>query len=205
MAQQRLVVFADYICPFCRLAEAGVARLRSEGWTVEGAALELRPAGTPLPDPNAAWIENAWKHSVEPLAAEAGVAMKRPSLMTRTRKAHEAAAFARSEGKYAAMNAAIYDAYWSDGRDIGRIDVLVDIGRTAGLDPGALRVALDIDQWTERVEQDEQRAAQLRISGVPAYVLTDATDNGTGVAAGIRVGLQRYNELKAWVEHEHDI
>jgi predicted DsbA family dithiol-disulfide isomerase len=203
---KRLVLFADYVCPFCFLAEAAVARLReSAGMAVTGAAFELRPSGTPLPDVEAQWLRDAWTRSVEPLAAQRGVSLQRPSLMTRTRKAHEAAAYARSEDRWAAMHTAIYAAYWQEGRDIGRIDVLVDIGRDVGLDASGLRVALDIDQWTARVEQDEAWAAQLRLGGVPAYVLTAAGDGGTGVAADIRIGLQQYEELKAWVERDNDI
>ena len=204
--EQRLIIFADYVCPFCRLADAGAARLRSEGRVaVDGAAFELYPSGTPVPDVDADWMRAAWTHSIEGLAAELDVPMKRPAVIPRTRKAHEAAAYARSEGKHAAMHAAIYAAYWQDGRDIGRIDVLVGIGRDAGLDPSGLKVALDIDQWTERVEKDQTRAAQLGLSGVPAYMLTGVSDTGTPVAADIRVGLQGYEELRAWVEHKHDV
>lgn len=205
MPEQRLTVIADYTCPFCCLAEHGAARLRSSGVMVEGAAFELRPAGMPLPDPNAEWLVRAWHQHVEPLAADAGIVLNRPSFTTRTRKAHEAAAYARSEDRYQEMHGAIYRAYWHDGRDIGRIDVLVEIGREIGLDPGGLRVALDIDQWTARVVEDETWAAGLRLSGVPAYVKTGSAGAGHRVAADTRVGLQRYEELRAWVERDHDI
>jgi predicted DsbA family dithiol-disulfide isomerase len=193
---KRLVLFADYVCPFCFLAEAVTTRLEADGVVVERAAFELRPAGTPLPDLDAGWMREAWLRSVEPLAAELDVMMTRPSIATRTRKPHEAAAYARSEGMLPAMHAAIYAAYWQEGRDIGRIDVLVDIGRSVGLDPGGLRVALDIDQWTERVEQDEAWAADLGLGGVPAWVRADAG----GAAFAVLVGLQRYEELTAWMK-----
>lgn len=203
MEGTRLVLFADYVCPFCFLAEAVTSRL--DDGAVDGAAFELRPAGTPLPDLDAAWLREAWTRSVEPLAAELGVSITRPGRATRTRKPHEAAAYARSVGLHAAMRSAIYAAYWQQGRDIGRIDVLVEIGRSVGLDPGGLRVALDIDQWTARVDEDEAWAAELGLGGVPAYVLTTGDESGTRVAAGIRVGLQRYEELTAWMERNNDI
>jgi predicted DsbA family dithiol-disulfide isomerase len=204
VAEKRLILFADYVCPFCYLAEVGAARLREGGIEVRSAAFELRPPGTPLPDAREPWMTRAWRQSVEPLAAEIGVSMAQPALMTRTRKAHEAAAYARSQGMHDRMHAALYAAYWQDARDIGRIDVLVDIARESGLDPSGLRVALDIDQFTEQVEQDEAWAARLGLAGVPAYVRADDAD-GTGVAADMRVGLQRYDELGAWMGIENDI
>lgn len=203
MTGKRLVLFADYVCPYCFLAETGVARLRERGKiTIEGAAFELRPAGTVLPHIGAGWLEEVWTRSVEPLAAAMRVVLERPKLMTRTRKAHEAASYARSEGLYAEMHAALYAAYWQDGRDIGRIDVLTDVARETGVDAAGLRVALDIDQCTARVEQDEAWAAQLGIGGVPAYVLMDEEGGGTGVAADMRIGLLRYEQLERWVMQE---
>lgn len=202
MPGKRLVLFADYVCPFCFLAETGVARLRdSRTAAIDGAAFELRPPGTALPDVQAAWLDDLWTRTIEPLAAAMGVALARPAVVTRTRKAHEAAAYARTKGRYAEMHAALYVAYWQEGRDIGRIDVLTEVARGIGLDPAGLRVALDIDQCTERVEQDEAWAARLGLGGVPAYVLLPE-GSGTGVAADIRVGLQRYEQLETWVMRE---
>lgn len=206
MQEKRLILFADYACPYSFLAEVGASRLREEGSVrVDGAAFELRPAGTPLPAAEAEWPEEQWSRTIAPLADSVGVVLKRPTLAVRTRKAHEAASYARDEGAYAAMHAALYAAYWRDGRDIGRIDVLTEIGREVGLDASGLRVALDIDQQTARVEQDEAWAVRLGLDAVPAWVMLNDGAAGTGVAAGVMVGLQRYEELKAWVERDNDI
>lgn len=206
MQEKRLILFGDYVCPYCFFAEVGAARLREEGVVrVEGAAFELRPAGTPLPAVEDRWSRDVWTRTIAPLADGLGVVLKRPTLMTRTRKAHEAAAYARSEGRYDGMHAALYAAFWQEGRDIGRIDVLAEIGREVGLDASGLRVALDIDQQTARVEEDEAWAARLGLGAVPAWVMTNDGAAGTGVAADVLVGLQRYEELKAWVERDNDI
>lgn len=200
VGQRRLVVFADYVCPFCRLAESVLARLRRDhGVESEVAAFELRPPGSPVPGAANPWKREAWHRVIVPLAAELGVALQYPSLMPRTRKAHEAVAYARSVGTSGPMHEAVYDAYWQDGRDIGRIDVLVDIGAAVGLDRTALKVALDIDQWTERVLQDLAAARRLGLTGVPAYVRHTPAVGDVPVTAELRVGLQRYEELRAWM------
>jgi predicted DsbA family dithiol-disulfide isomerase len=195
LAERGLVVFADYVCPFCRLAEAGLGRLRAEGVPVDAAAFELRPPGTPLPAPDASWLQASWQNDVEPLAAELGITMRYPTLMTRTGKAHEAAAYARNEGALDVMHEALYRAWWEEGRDIGRIDVLTEIAAEVGLDAAGLRVALDIDAWTERVERDRLLAERLKLAGVPAYL-------STGGNVGLRTGLQLYDDLKTWVTRD---
>jgi predicted DsbA family dithiol-disulfide isomerase len=196
--EHTLLVFADYACPYCYLAESALGRLRDETpVAVDLAAFELRPAGTVLPSVTEAWMREAWRRTVEPLAEELGVTMEYPRLTTRTRKAHEAVAYARDHGAGTALHEAVYRAYWRDGRDIGRIDVLMELGREAGLDPAGVKVALDIDQWTARVERDQALAAQLGLRGVPAYVL--------GGGQEVRVGLQHYDELRDWVMKSHDV
>jgi predicted DsbA family dithiol-disulfide isomerase len=193
--ESRLVVFADYVCPYCYLSDLGVARLRREGVETEVGAFELWPPGTSLPTGREAWLAEAWERSVLPLARAAGVSVERATLMTRTRKAHEAVAYARSAGARDAMHEAVYHAYWQERRDIGRIDVLVEIAGAVGLDRTDVKVALDIDQWTARVEQDIAAAAHLRLSGVPSYLLLQ---DGSGE---VRTGMQHYDELREWVKN----
>jgi predicted DsbA family dithiol-disulfide isomerase len=201
--ERELLVFADYVCPYCYLAEAELHRLQADGARLERAAFELRPAGTPLPRARGSWLQDAWERTIEPLARDLGVTIRFPELATRTRKAHEAAAYARAEGALDAMHAAIYRAYWENGLDIGRIDVLVEVGAKVGLDRGGLRVALDIDQWSARVEVDVAAAAQLELDGVPAYILKrEPASTGSRPREEVRVGLQRYDELRSWVMAE---
>ena len=201
--RQRLVVFADYACPYCYLADTSLARLRRErGIDVDAAAFELRPSGTPLPAPDEPWLLEEWQRVVQPLADRLGVPMRLPSFSTRTRKAHEAVAYAREHGAFPAMHEAIFRAWWRHGRDIGRIDVLMEIGSSVGLDPMALRVALDIDQWAGRVEQDAATARRLGLTGVPAYLRYVEADDGAAADVELRVGLQEHDELTTWVTVE---
>jgi predicted DsbA family dithiol-disulfide isomerase len=199
-----LLVFADYVCPFCHLAESVLERVAGEtGVEHVSAAFELRPAGTVLPSVDEPWMRAAWSRTVEPLARELGVEMTYPRVVTRTRKAHEAAAYATAHDAGPAMRRAIYRAYWRDGRDIGRIDVLMELARDVGLEPAGMKVALDIDQWTERVERDVALAAQLGVRGVPAYLLTRSP--AAGPETELRTGLQRYEELLEWMMVGDDV
>jgi len=188
-----LLVFADYVCPYCYLSDLGLGRLRRENVDMEVGAYELWPPDAALPSGREAWMVEGWERSVAAIAREVGVAVERATLMTRTRKAHEAVAYARSIGARDAMHEAVYHAYWQERRDIGRIDVLVDIAGALGLDRTDMKVALDIDQWTARVEQDLAATAHLEVGGVPAYL---RVRDGQGE---LRVGMQRYDELRDWV------
>ncbi len=185
-ARADLIVYADYVCPFCFLAEAAIAPLYAEGVRVDARPFELWPAPAPLPAMDRSYFRAGWERNVLPLAERFGITgMKRPQFATRTRKAHEAARFAREAGAGDAMHRALYDAYFLEERDIGRVDVLVEIGVGVGLDRSGLKVALDIDQYADQVAALEVEAHRFGITGVPAH-LAPGEDRRYRLMTGVR-------------------
>jgi predicted DsbA family dithiol-disulfide isomerase len=182
-----ITVFADYVCPFSYLTWLGLEELESQGRIgVVRRAFELRPPSTPaLP----AYADAEWDIVVD-VALQHGRALTRPAFRPRTRKAHEAVKMAETVGKGAVMHAAIFDAYFNGRRDIGRIDVLSEIGAGVGIDHTALKVALDVDVHTEDVLADEALAHRLEIEGTPALI----------AGADVRVGYLSAEHLRDWLK-----
>lgn len=145
---------------------------QSEPINIVWRAFELRPE--PVPPPPQEYLEQAWK-SVEMLAARLGVEMTLPPIQPRTRLAHEAVAFAADADAAGPLADALFRAYWEDGRDIGDIDVLCDIGASVGLDVDALRAALESRAFKDVVDADIQRAGSLGITAVPTLIIGERT------------------------------
>ena len=155
-------------------------------------AFELRPDPVPTLDPKGDYLERAWRNSVYPLAERLGVTMRLPPVQPRTRLAHEAAHWARACGRFDDFNAEIFRAFFEDGRDIGRIEVLSSIASELGLDDVALSRALDAGEFRASVLEDEAEAEELGVGGVPAFV-------ANRLAA--LSGAQTVANLKKLVEH----
>ena len=66
---------------------------------------------------------------------------------------------------------AVYAAYFEQGRDIGDLDVLVDVAGAVGLDRAALRALLLSDAGQEQVLADVRWAQEAGISGVPFFIV----------------------------------
>ena len=169
-----LDVWSDYVCPFCYLEEPVLTRMREEfgdQLLVRWRAFELRPAPVPTLPPDGEYLVNIWDRAVYPMARQRGMALRLPPVQPRSRLALEAAEFARGQGKFDALHAAIFRAFFEDGRDIGAIETLLDLGESCGLDRARLENALTNGEFRPRVLEDEELAAELGLSGVPAMLL----------------------------------
>lgn len=192
-----VTVWGDYVCPFCYLELPELERLKEElgdGLQVEWQPYELRPEPEPTLDPDGDYLHSVWNRHVYPMARERGLDLKLPPLQPRSRMAFEAAEFAKEQRRFDAVHRALFEAFFRDGRDIGSMEVLVDIVETAGLDGNQLRLAVETGKFTSNVTQSQWLARKLRIDGVPAALF-----RAWGKRA-IVSGAQPYGALKAVVD-----
>jgi len=96
--------------------------------------------------------------------------MRLPPVQPRSRLAHEAAKWAAGVGRFEEFNAAVFRAFFERGEDIGSAGVLAGLADGLGLDAAALGAALGRGDFTREVLEDEEEAARLQVSGVPAFV-----------------------------------
>lgn len=167
--------------------------VRSEpGVEVVWRAFELRPEPVPTLDPRGEYLQLAWRNSVYPLAERLGVTMRLPPVQPRSRLAHEAAHWARGQGRFEDYHAAVFRAFFERGEDIGDLEVLTSLAARLGLDQESLRRALDSHEYEKSVLADEREAEALGISGVPAFIAN---------RRAALTGVQPIENLKRLVEH----
>jgi predicted DsbA family dithiol-disulfide isomerase len=165
MSAVPVVVISDFTSPFCWLTENALRRLRDQGRiTLQYHAIELFPAPAPLPPVEPVDV-------ALPLADELGLRLSAPAERSRTRKAHELARLARGYGAEDGVREALFGAYFAEGLDIGRIDVLVSLARAAGLDTTEAKVVLDVDKHAAAVERESAQAREAGILVAPVVLL----------------------------------
>jgi predicted DsbA family dithiol-disulfide isomerase len=139
----------------------------------------------PLLDPRGGYIQEHWHNRVLPMAAERGLTMRIPPVQTRTRRAHETAAFARAHGKFGEVDRALLRAFLEEGRDINDVNVLADIVERAGLEGAVLRAALDAREFAARVDEDIALTRRLGISSVPTILVADHSGRAEPVVGAV--------------------
>jgi predicted DsbA family dithiol-disulfide isomerase len=159
-------------------------------------AFELRPDPVPTLDPNGDYLHTVWDSSVYPLAENLGIDIKLPPVQPRSRRAHQAAHWARRRGKFREYNDALFRAFFQRGENIGNTDVLTRLASDMALEGDGLREALDNDSYLENVLADEREATKLGLRGVPAFI------------ANRRIalsGVQSLDNLQKFVEHARSV
>lgn len=131
--------------------------------------IELNPPPSPLLDPEGEEVRRLWGRMSEEGQA-LGVELRQPWIVPWTRKAHELAFHATENDCFEEIHEAIFRAYLIEGRDIGRVDILVEIARNGGLDPQDTKAVLDVDRYREAVEEARAKGLGIGINTLPTLV-----------------------------------
>jgi predicted DsbA family dithiol-disulfide isomerase len=107
------------------------------------------------------------------MGAPYGITFADFSVLSNSRNAHLAALAAREQGAFSALHPLLFSAYFSEGRDLGDADLLVQLGRDAGMDGEFLRAALGERRYADRLAQAQEEAARLGVTGVPTFFIGD--------------------------------
>jgi predicted DsbA family dithiol-disulfide isomerase len=209
----RIEVWSDIACPWCWIGKRGLdiaLKQFDQPVSLRWNAFELNPQA-PLELPGKVdYVQRlAGKYGVDQAAAqqmidrivntgrERGLELRFDRIRpTNTFDAHRLLAWARDSGQQSELKEAIFKAYLNEGRLISDHDVLVELASQAGLDQAGAKEALESMAFTNEVRQDEQRAAQIGINGVPCFVFPQ-TRSGISGAQPPEVLLQAMHEAQS--------
>lgn len=176
--------FSDYVCPYCYLGEAILKRAAvATGAEVVRRAYQLHESGLSKLDPRGERMNVAWENSIYPMAETLGVEIRQPSRLPLTRLAHEAAAWARRQGRFEAFHSKLFQAFFVEDKDLGELSVLKEITWQAGLNPAELEKALAERGPAEEVDEDLLIAQTYGITSVPTFVVAGHLLRGVQDAA----------------------
>ncbi|MGP1397826.1 MAG: DsbA family oxidoreductase [Inquilinaceae bacterium] len=180
-------IVSDAICPWCwvgkrRLDRALAAVAPDIAATVTWRSFELNP-GMPKGGVDRRTYRTrkfgSWERS-QALDAQVADAARpeglvfRHDLMDRTPNTVDAHRLIWLAGRHGVQHAtveALFVAYFHDGRDIGDVDTLIDVGVSAGLPRADIASMLASDEGTAEVGAELDRAHGLQISGVPTVLI----------------------------------
>lgn len=88
-----------------------------------------------------------------------------------TVSAHRLVHYAEDHGVAEPVVDALFRAYFEEGRNIGELDELSAVGRSVGLESGALDSFLDSSTDVSWVQDQNSLAHRLGVNGVPCFLV----------------------------------
>ena len=199
MSQKKLkiVVFSDYICPFCYIGYYRAEQLK-ENYDLE---IDWRPFEIHPETPKEGTELNSLNFpkdyldmmiaNIKNLADEAGITLKLSDKLPNSRLALYLSEFARKKGKFDEFHRLVLDSYWKEGKDIGDQALLLDLAEDVGFDRNEVIVYLNSEEPKAELMKSLKELRQYGINGVPTFIIGDR----------IVVGAQPYNVFKKVIEN----
>lgn len=196
-ARVRLVVWSDYLCPWCYLACARVRRLEAafgDALEVEWRAFLLRPTPTAVRTLEKfraytqSWLRPAGEPDApvfRPWATDAGP----PSHSVPAHLVAKAAAALGREA-FAAMHARLLRAYFEENRDVTDRDTQRVLWRELAFPDEAFAVT-DAAATRDAVLAEHDAALEIGVTGVPAVMMV-----GNDVPT---LGAMPYETYRRWI------
>ena len=97
--------------------------------------------------------------------------MKPPRVTPNTMYALEATEYAQRHGKFMEFHQAAYQSFWSDGKDLGDLEVISGIADGVGLDSADLVRDLEERKLSSVVMGQYQEALKYGIRGIPTFLV----------------------------------
>lgn len=181
-----LAIVSDIACPWCfigkarletALAQFGLADRFAITWLPYELNPEMPGAGMDRTQYLDAKFGPGKRKEIElrlsEAALESGITFNwgKVTKSVNTRLAHMLVAAASTVQRGSEMKAALFKAYWQDGRDVGDLDTLVAIAVEQGFDEQAARDQLASEELRDTVIGLENRMREIGVTGVPFFIV----------------------------------
>ncbi|WP_096154487.1 MULTISPECIES: DsbA family oxidoreductase [Bacillus] len=186
----KIEVWSDYACPFCYIGKRRLEEALSN--FEQKSKVEVRYKSFEL-DPNAPIETNQSIYEI--LAGKYGTTLERAKQMsegvveqaesvglqfdfdslipTNTFNAHRLAKLAESKGKDKELVEKLLEAYFVQGKHIGKETELVELAESVGLEKREVLELLSSSTFEEEVRKDQFEAKTIGVQGVPFFVINN--------------------------------
>lgn len=168
-------VFTDYICPFCYIGDLRLDRLREDyDLKINWCFLEIHPdtPATGMPVTRLGYPDPLWQQMMDNLASlaeEEGVRFAPHDFTTNSHRALLLAEAAKEDGAgvFYRLHRRLFEAYFSEGRNIGDEAVLTALAREAGVSEATRERAWHDPRYEQRLEAYLAGARELAVRATP--------------------------------------
>ena len=186
----KVEIWSDIVCPFCYIGKRKFEKAlnsftQKENVEVVWRSFQLDPDLKQVPGQSvhqylakrkgvSAEEGKRMNDSMSQMAKEVGLHYKfDEAIINNTMDAHRLSHLALQHGLQNEVEEKLFAAYYTEGKDIGDVETLVQVGESAGLKGIEIRNMLASDDFVQAVQLDQYEAQQVGARGVPFFVFND--------------------------------
>jgi len=132
---------------------------------------ETPPAGMLLSERFKGHDLSSFYEQLRARGLEVGVVFSNLKLLSNSRLALMASEFARDQGMYHSFHENMFHAYFTEGLDIGKADVIADVAGKSGLDEKETLSAIRDGRYASRLNETRKEGSLIGLTGVPLFVI----------------------------------
>ncbi len=188
MTTVKLDIVSDPICPWCYIGKAHLEKALeaqpNHPFTIEWHPFQLNPDMPLNGMDRRAYLEGKFGGKdgavrayapVAEHAEKAGLALNLEGIKRtpNTINAHRLIHWAGIEGKQNAAVDALFQANFVEGKDIGDVDVLVEIAIAVGMEGEVTRKLLEGDSDIENIRDRDAHSRKMGVNSVPTFIVAN--------------------------------
>ena len=132
---------------------------------------ETPPAGMLLSERFKGHDLSSFYEQLRARGLEVGVVFSNLKLLSNSRLALMASEFARDQGMYHSFHENMFHAYFTEGLDIGKADVIADVAGKSGLDEKETLSAIRDGRYASRLNETRKEGSLIGLTGVPLFAI----------------------------------
>lgn len=218
----KITYWSDYACPYCYIGEARLKKAIEDIPGLKDIEIEMKAFQL---DPTAG--EHATGDTQTRFAHKYGISMQEAgqtiehisrmgiaegldfkyatTLFTNTMDAHRLTKLAQSKNEPELADRvieALFNAYFSDNKELTDKELLQKIGEDCGLDALEVKEVLASDKYKDEVILDEREASRYGIHAVPFFVVGQYGISGAQSVEGMKAAIMKVLEEQKDVQPE---
>ncbi len=209
----KIQIWSDIMCPFCYIGKRKIEEAikqfeHKESIVIEWKSFQLDPSFVATPHESIAehlaekygrdidWANSSLQNMTEN-AKQSGLDFHfEKSILANSLNAHRLMHLAKKYNRSNELKELLFKAYLTEGKDVNNWNTLEEIGVAVGLPIDEIVALITTDDYTKQVNEDQQEAQKLGVSGVPFFVI----DNKYSVSGAQATEVFLQTIEKAWAE-----
>lgn len=134
---------------------------------------ETPPAGVLLAERFKDYDLSSFYEQLRQRGKEVSVVFGNLKILSNSRFALMASEYARDLDRYDSFHENMFHAYFTEGLDIGKTDVIAAVAKKSGLDEKGTRNAIHDDRYASRLNEARKEGKSLGLTGIPLFIINN--------------------------------